>query len=132
MPLSPMTHHRAGLDVQAHVSQVPAVGGRLTVPPSAAKVKRCTMGRAAITVCSTGHDLIDQQAVLSGGSAETGPPGVRYFYGYLSQGKSVGEALQLAKDDLLVEYPGNSYANPDYRDVVNSYEAFGDPSQTVP
>jgi len=87
---------------------------------------------AAITVGSTGQDLIDQQAVLSGGSAETGPTGVRYFYGYLSQGKSIGEALQLAKDDLLLEHPSNSYANPDYLDVVNSYEVFGDPSLTLP
>jgi len=86
---------------------------------------------AAITVGSTGQDLIDQQAVLSGGSAETGPTGVRYFYGYLSQGKSIGEALQLAKDDLLLEHPANSYANPDYLDVVNSYEVFGDPSLTL-
>lgn len=87
---------------------------------------------AAITVGSTGQDLIDQQAVLSGGSAETGPTGVRYFYGYLSQGKSIGEALQLAKDDLLLKHPANSYANPDYLDVVNSYEVFGDPSLTLP
>jgi len=87
---------------------------------------------AAITVGSTGQDLIDQQAVLSGGSAETGPTGVRYFYGYLSQGKTIGEALQLAKDDLLIEHPANSYANPDYLDVVNSYEVFGDPSLTLP
>jgi len=87
---------------------------------------------AAITVGSTGQDLIDQQAVLSGGSAETGPSGVRYFYGYLSQGKTIGEALQLAKDDLLLKHPANSYANPDYLDVVNSYEVFGDPSLTLP
>jgi len=87
---------------------------------------------AAITVGSTGQDLIDQQAVLSGGSSETGPTGVRYFYGYLSQGKSIGEALQLAKDDLLVDHPANSYANPDYLDVVNSYEVFGDPSLMLP
>jgi len=87
---------------------------------------------AAITVGSTGQDLIDQQAVLSGGSSETGPAGVRYFYGYLSQGKSIGEALQLAKDDLLLEHPSNSYANPDYLDVVNSYEVFGDSSLTLP
>lgn len=87
---------------------------------------------AAITVGSTGQDLIDQQSVLSGGSSETGPTGVHYFFGYLSQGKSIGEAMQLAKDDLLVEHPSNSYANPDYLDVVNSYEVFGDPSLTLP
>ncbi len=102
---------------------------RITTCPKSQTIRG---GRSAITLGSTGQDLIDQQAVLSGGSSETGPAGVRYFYGYLSQGKSIGEALQLAKDDLLLEHPSNSYANPDYLDVVNSYEVFGDSSLTLP
>jgi hypothetical protein len=79
---------------------------------------------AVLSVGSTGLDLAVPQETLAGGTSERGPGGTAYFYGYLAQGDSVGVALQLAKDDLLANHPGDQ----SYLDVVNSYTILGDPA----
>ena len=84
---------------------------------------------AAIAVGSAGLDLAYPQAVLAGGidPSASNP----YFYGYLAQGQSVGQALEHAKDDMVAQYSGQpGYA--DYADVVNSYTVLGDPALRPP
>jgi hypothetical protein len=82
---------------------------------------------AVLAVGSSGEDLAVPQAVLAGGTLETGPTGVSYFYGYLKRGLTVGESLRLAKDDMVALHPNDV----DYLDVVNSYTILGDPALTI-
>jgi hypothetical protein len=83
---------------------------------------------AAIAVGSSGEDLPEPQAVLAGGTDETGPGGARFFYGYLAGGDSVGLALQKAKDDVIATHG----SDPNFVDAVNSYRVLGDPALTLP
>jgi len=84
---------------------------------------------AALTIGSTGQDLPDPQAYLSGGLPYPPTTGQKpYFFGYLARGASVGVSLMLAKDALLTDYGSNQ----DNLDVVNSYTILGDPALTLP
>lgn len=83
---------------------------------------------ATIAVGSAGLDLAYPQAVLAGGTTQTGPHGHHFFYGYLRKGETVGMALKNAKDDVVSLFGGS----PDYADVVNSYNILGDPALTIP
>jgi hypothetical protein len=82
---------------------------------------------SVLALGSSGEDLAIPQAVLAGGTSETGPTGVSYFYGYLRRGFTIGESLQLAKDDMVTLHPNDV----DYLDVVNSYTILGDPALTI-
>jgi hypothetical protein len=84
-------------------------------------------GGAVAAVGSTGLDDATAQSVLAGGTKATGAGGTHYFAGYLARGKSVGEALELAKRDLWARHGGNAA----YTDVVDSYEVIGDPMLTL-
>ncbi len=84
---------------------------------------------AALTIGSTGQDLPDPQAYLSGGLPYPAQTGQKpYFFGYLANGSSVGVALKLAKNDLLTDYG----TGQDIQDVVNSYTILGDPALSLP
>ena len=84
---------------------------------------------ATIAVGSSGDDLDIPQEVLAGGTTlGTGRAGVNYFYGYLINGDTVGQALEFAKDDLITTWGSNQ----NFVDVVNSYTILGDPALTIP
>jgi hypothetical protein len=82
---------------------------------------------AVLEVGSTGADLAPNEELFAGGTAATGPTGVRYFYGYLARNYSVGQAVMYAGRDLMTEFPSDT----DYIDVENTYQVLGDPALTL-
>lgn len=83
---------------------------------------------ATLAVGSTGQDLAEPQDELAGGLPNPPATGQKpYFFGYLTQGLSVGVAMEKAKQDLLVDYG----TDQSHVDVVYSYTVLGDPALTL-
>jgi len=83
----------------------------------------------AIELADLDASVTEVEEILAGGTtAQTGSSGTNYFYGYLVKGDTVGQALELAKDDLISVY-GNEQ---NFVDVVNSYTILGDPALSIP